>query len=290
MGFLTERFPETVDMVGGPMFSTDVAMSSSGKEVRNQNWAISRHRYNVSTDYRDAATAKTLDAFFRKARGRAHAFRFKDWSDFELVRTDSNLLALTPTTWQVRKVYGADEPSFQEIRTITKPVSGTVAVYSDGVALTAGVSAGNYAINLSTGIVTIVDRDFKAVSSWTVGASTQVTLASSIAGAAIGDELYFTGVTGTGAAQVNNVRCTITNISGGGLNVYTFAINTSGKTLTGGTAKWTYKASGQLTASMEFDVPVRFDFDEKRQKLVYREANGYMVINWDNIDLIEVNE
>lgn len=287
MGFLAERFPDTVDMIGGPTYSTDVAMSSSGREVRNQNWDDGRHRYNVSADYRDGVVGKQLDAFFRKARGRAHAFRFKDWGDFELTHAQSNLLALTPTTWQVRKVYGADEPAFQEIRKITKPVSGTVEVKNSGVTLTAGASAGNYAMGLSTGVVTIVPRDSKAVSSWTIGGSTQVTLASAVAGAVIGDTLYFSGVTGTAAALVNNVRLTITNISGGGLNVYTFALNTSGLTLSGGTGFWTYRAA-DLTAQLQFDVPVRFDFDEKRQLLVHRNADGTMVINWDNIDLIEV--
>jgi len=289
MGFLTVRFPDTVDAVGGPTFSTTVTGFISGVEIRNQNRATSRHRYNVSSDFREAATSKLLDAFFRKARGRAHAFRFKDWADFELATTDSDLVATGLNTWQIYKVYGADEPTFQESRKITKPVNGTVAVYKTATPITAGAGAGQWALNYSTGVFTFVDRDAtrSVTGAWTVGATTTVTLTGAIAGAQIGDQLYFTGVTGASASLINNVRLTITNIA---TATYTFSFVSTGYVFTSGTgtAHWIYKETEDLLVSCEFDVPVRFDFDEKRADLVSRDASGAMVINWNNIDLIEV--
>lgn len=291
MTFLVERFPDTVAMTGGPSFQTEVAQLLSGVEYRNTDRSRSKHKYSVSSDNRDAAVARTLDSFFRKARGRLHSFRFKDWADFQLLVADSSLAELTPLTHQLSKVYGADEAALKEVRALEKPITGTVLLYRNAVLLTAGGGAGNYAIDLNTGIITFVSRAARTVASWgSVGATQNVTLSSSIGGLAIGDQLTFSGVGGTAAALFNGLRVNVTVVSGA--PTYTLAVNTTGLTVTGtgGVAvNWIYGGSNDaMTGACDFDVPVRFDFDEKRTDLVFRDADGSMVVNWNNIALVEV--
>jgi uncharacterized protein (TIGR02217 family) len=153
MGFLAERFPEhiTTGAVGGPMYSTTVAYTTSGSVQRNQNWAYPRHRYEISQGIKNDADWRAADAFFRKARGRAHSFRLKDWTDYELAVADSELTQITSTTFQLAKVYGSDEPTFREVRRLTRIVAGTLQVFLNG-ALQA--SPANYTVDLDTGVVT----------------------------------------------------------------------------------------------------------------------------------------
>ena len=88
-----------------------------------------------------------LIAFFRARTGKAYGFRFKDWTDHratgQLLGTGDDAL----TQFQLVKHYPSG--SVIEVRTITKPVAGTVQVYLDGVEQLSG-----WSVNTTTGLVT----------------------------------------------------------------------------------------------------------------------------------------
>jgi uncharacterized protein (TIGR02217 family) len=88
-----------------------------------------------------------LIAFFRARRGRAYSFRFKDWTDYtatgQLLGTGDD----AKTQFQLVKEYPSG--SVIEVRTITKPVAGTVEVYLDGLKQLAG-----WSVDTITGLVT----------------------------------------------------------------------------------------------------------------------------------------
>jgi len=201
MAELSQRFPDDIarGARGGAGYSTTVVAAFGGGEDRNINWPEARHRYDVSYAVKSMDRARVCDAHFRKARGRAHSFRFKDWTDFQLARADSRLVLVSGTTYQLCKVYGADEPAFEEVREIRRIVAGTLSVYSVDTLLVAGV---DYTVDVDTGRITT--------------------------------------------------------------------------------------ASGTLTASCEFDVPCRYDFDEKDATLVHRKPDGTVLIEWSGIRLVEV--
>ena len=209
MGFLSQRFPERITRgaIGGPTYSTTVAYLPSGVEQRNANQARARHRYDVSQGIKNAVDHKVCDAFFRKARGRLHAFRVKDWADYQLARADSRLVPITSTTSRVCKVYGGDEPSFEEVRPLTRLVAGTLKIWKNGTQMTLAGGAGPllFTVDVDTGIVTFGEAP---------GAAT-------------------------------------------------------------------------LEASCEFDVPCRFDFDDKQAELVHRQPDGTMWLRWESIRLVE---
>ena len=149
-GFHEVRFPDAVarGATGGPAYSTAVVSFGGGFESRNQNWALARGRWDISTGIRTRAQMDEVIAFFRARKGRAHGFRFKDWQDFQAV--DQPLAATSDASiWQLVKRYesgGADE-----VRHVTKPASGTVVVRIDGVVQTLGA---HYTIDETTGTVT----------------------------------------------------------------------------------------------------------------------------------------
>ena len=150
---LAQPFPERITRgaIGGPGYNTAVVEAIGGQESRNLAWPVGRHRYNVSQGIKDDADQRECDAFFRKARGRARPFLFKDWTDYTLAVADSRLVLVSGTTYQLSKVYGADEPAYEEVRSLERIRSGTLLVYSAGVLKTEGV---DYTADLSTGLVT----------------------------------------------------------------------------------------------------------------------------------------
>src|SRR5437870_2530303 len=79
------QFPPAISYgaIGGPEFSTDVVVLSSGFESRNANWPAARGKWDVSSGVKSQADLQTLIAFFRARQGKARGFRFKDWNDFQ---------------------------------------------------------------------------------------------------------------------------------------------------------------------------------------------------------------
>lgn len=208
MGTLTERFPDRISrgMVGGPTYNTGVAFLPNGLEQRNNSGRTrGQHRYEVSRGIKDDDDARVSDAFFRKARGKLHNFRVKDCMDYQLATSASRLVLITSTTFRISKVYGGDEPTFEEVRPLTRLVTGTVSVFKDAVLVAQAPGAGNCTVDLNTGIVTF------------------------------------------GTAPGGSV----------------------------------------LTASGQFDVLCRFDFDDKQSELVTRKPDGTLLIRWDAIRLLE---
>jgi uncharacterized protein (TIGR02217 family) len=122
------RFPDNIayGATGGPEFATTVDVASRLKKQ---------------------AQIEELIAFFRARRGKAYGFRFKDWTDY---RPTGQLLGTgddTQTQFQLVKQYPSG--NVIEVRTITKPVAGTVKVYLDGVEQLSG-----WSVNATTGLVT----------------------------------------------------------------------------------------------------------------------------------------
>ncbi|MBN8955781.1 MAG: DUF2460 domain-containing protein [Rhizobiales bacterium] len=114
---------------GGPSFSTNVVTLASGAEERNILWANARGKWNISTGIRTREQMLDVIAFFHVVKGRAYSFRFKDWNDYSA--TGETMVEITPTVWQLVKRYSIG--GFEHLRTITKPVVGTVAVLVGGI-------------------------------------------------------------------------------------------------------------------------------------------------------------
>ena len=127
------RFPDNIayGATGGPEFATTVVATSSGHEKRNVNWSEARGRWDVASGLKKQAQIDELIAFFRARRGKAYGFRFKDWTDYQatgqLLGTGDDAV----TQFQLVKHYPSG--SVIEVRTITKPVAGTVKVYLDSI-------------------------------------------------------------------------------------------------------------------------------------------------------------
>jgi uncharacterized protein (TIGR02217 family) len=157
MPFDNARFPTAISRgaSGGPERRTDAVLTASGREHRNSRWADSRRKYNIGFGIKSIDDIHAVLAFFEERRGRLHAFRFKDYTDFKSCSPTAAPTALDQplgtgtgiqSTFQLAKSYGSGLRNYT--RQIAAPVAGTILVAVNGIATTA------FTANLSTGLIT----------------------------------------------------------------------------------------------------------------------------------------
>jgi len=150
LSFHDVRLPDDIERgaSGGPGFKTTVITLASGHEKRNVEWSQQRGRWDIGYGIQSLDGLGDVVDFFYARQGRAFGFRFKDWSDFEI--TDKQPIGTgdgLEVEFQIFKRYSSGGIDFD--RTITKPVSGTVKPFLDGVEQTSGFTVDN-----TTGIIT----------------------------------------------------------------------------------------------------------------------------------------
>lgn len=167
MAFIeTPRFPDNISYgsVGGPKYNTTLVIVDSGWEYANINWENARHEFNVAMGVRSMSELSDLIRFFHLCRGRAHSFRYKNWSDYKSCDVEE---VITPYD-QIFGVGDGTTKSFQLVKrydlyglvdlvneyTIKKPVPNTVVVSINNVIKTVNT---DYTVNYSTGIITFTN-------------------------------------------------------------------------------------------------------------------------------------
>lgn len=167
-GFHEVQFPTDISWgsVGGPQFKTSVMTLPSGAEERVELWSGGRLSYNARYGVKTASQLAALQAFFRARRGAAYGFRFKDFLDFHSSPSNPTYVEAgveghgpgdqdqeigvgdgTTTVFQLKKTYVSALNT--QVRTIFKPVAGSVRIWVNGVEATTG-----WTVDTTTGQVT----------------------------------------------------------------------------------------------------------------------------------------
>jgi uncharacterized protein (TIGR02217 family) len=111
---------------GGPGFKTTIVTSATGSEQRNSEWSRSRATYDIGYGINNRTRLGDVYDFFLARRGRARAFRFKDWIDFEAVAEPVGTTG-NPLTRQLQITYPDTVNAY--VREIIMPVVSTLIVY-----------------------------------------------------------------------------------------------------------------------------------------------------------------
>ena len=256
--------------------SVETIRQFNRRRISNVNGAQAWREYSFAMPAIGTAEFALLEAHYL-ACTTAHQFRFEDFEDYICLQANGFLgKAAAGTgmpTYQLHKRYVTG--SLIEWRAIRKPKASGNTIYRNSSPATAGASAGNYALDSTTGIVTWVADGSQSVSSHAVGASHQVTLSGAIAGLAIGGKLYLSGVTGTAASTLNGLAHTITNIVSA---TYTLSVGTAGLTATSGTGFKYPQPTDTLAWAGAFDVPVAYEADLQLQHQALRSYIAQQVI------------
>ena len=168
MAFIETRFDDKIayGSTAIPSYSTRVKTSAAGYESRNENWSETRLMFDLSTGIKTREDLDHLIEFFHAVKGRAIGFRFKDWSDFtskgayDIPAFDDQVIfgpAIGGETgpFQLIKTYVAGSTS--TIRTIRKPVNGTVLMGAGPTGSPVLIDPANYSVDYTTGEVTLTN-------------------------------------------------------------------------------------------------------------------------------------
>lgn len=136
--------------IGGPGFLTNIVITNSGNEFREQVWSLQRGSWDIAYAARKEAVFQPLKSFFLVVGGRANSFRFKDWLDFKVTSLQGVFTEITPTTFQFWKRYTFGSYTYD--RKITKLVATPT--------IDTGTSGGSVAsVSLTTGVVTMASGE-----------------------------------------------------------------------------------------------------------------------------------
>ncbi|GAA0609698.1 TIGR02217 family protein [Brevundimonas kwangchunensis] len=158
MNFHEARLPARLAFgsTGGVERRTEVVTLASGYERRSTPWAAGRRRYLIGANLRSLDDVAALTDFFEARRGRLYGFRFRDFADFRSCPPGATPGALdqvlgegdgSRTTFILVKRYGEGDDGW--VRTIAKPVEGTVRVAVDGAEVE------DFEVETMTGLVTL---------------------------------------------------------------------------------------------------------------------------------------
>lgn len=148
MAFIEERLLDkvTYGFSSGPGYLTTRVALYSGIVARNAERSLPLFLYNAPYQAIDPDDRGVVVAAFHACLGGLHGFRFKDWGDYEL---DAEVLGTAVggagETMQLIKTYSLGGTDL--VRTIKKPVTGTIQLYENGTPLAS-------TIDTTTGIVT----------------------------------------------------------------------------------------------------------------------------------------
>lgn len=142
MAFYPIQIPPTpgFGFTGGPEFQTNVQNIASGREKRNGDWSICRHKYTAPFHNIPDVAYRSIKAVFLIVRGKLHTFLNRDWGDFQATDEPFGLGNGTTTIFQLSKLSSMpDFPTATYTRIVTKPDAG-VTIKVNGVPTAASVS------------------------------------------------------------------------------------------------------------------------------------------------------
>lgn len=184
---IADTLPAEVEInaIMRPRFSTEVVTTDGGWEVRNSRWAYPLHEIELSfpVSKRDATNFLAVRDLYYAAGGSAETFLFKAWNDYSATGEDIGTGDNTTTAFQLVKNYSRGATN--RARKITRPVSGTVAIYKAGVLQTVTT---HYTIDHATGIVTFLSAP-------TAGQAITANFEFAIPVRFVDDAIEFTGLT-----------------------------------------------------------------------------------------------
>lgn len=264
--FIEERLPVQVDY--GAEFSEQYAVkiseSANGNEYRSLTHPFPKMRYDIGYEMRaDDWVIKNVLDLYHRCFGRFAGFRVRNTADFSSNQyvgvptfNDQPMQLVSAGVYQLQKAYGAaGKPTLsigRPVRTVFKPVAGTVTIGVGGTLL----PTAQYALDVTTGIVTMAANKSRSIAGITKGATTVISIGSHTF--VVGDSVVVTGA--IGMTQINGIRALVIAVTG---TTITLAINSvafSNHT-SGGTVNTAPQVGEAVMAGFEFDVPCRFDSD-----------------------------
>ncbi|MEH6565548.1 MAG: DUF2460 domain-containing protein [Halopseudomonas sp.] len=275
--FMEERLNPNVDYGSGfgSAYRNWITRTIGGDEYRSQQHPFIIATMNVDFERQTNEIVEQVIDLNNRAGGTLRGFRVMHPVDYSTnsyrdapTAFDQHLPAAVGQAagvYQLTRWYGDHTDLECQRRRIRKPVAGTVKVGVAGVAY----PAGQWSVDITTGLVTMAANKSRSITAITKAASAVLTVGTNTF--AIGDSVAISGV--VGMTQINGLRALVTAKPSG--TTITVAINSTAFTTyaSGGTVQTQPITGEAVTAGCEYDIPMRFTED----------LSGSFS-NWDTID------
>lgn len=262
--FLEERLPVDVRMGAtyADEYAVEITETANGNEHLRLVHPYPRRVFNVSYMKLTADLWGGLLALYHRAYGMYAGFRVKCLDDYTTnarilapTATDQTLAVVTGNTvYQLQVAYGSGGTPLgigEPVRTIFKPVTGTIKIAVSGVVQPETVM---YSASTTTGRITFNADKTNSISGITQGALAEITLGSH--SFYINETVHISGV--SGMVGLNGMRVTIVTTSATtivvNVNTTAFPAWTSG-----GVVHSAPQPGEPVTGGCEFDIPCRFN-------------------------------
>lgn len=251
-------------------YPVEVTRTASGGRYASLKHGRPYRTFDISYIMHDAKLAAEVESLYHRTYGGYAGFRVRAWRDFTTAvdgrspytALDCALPKVSAGVYQLVKEYGRGKPALPGLgrprRTLYKPVSGKVAVAVAGQSY----PAAQWAVDTTTGRITLAANKSRAIAGVARGASTVLTVGSNTFVA--GESVVISGVTDSSVngspPSINGRRALITALT---TSTITVAIDSSAMADygSGGTVQtWPLDAGVDVvTGGCEFDIPVAFD-------------------------------
>lgn len=288
---------------GKQMRRNSRATTQGGFVSANVVWSRTLRQYELGYVPMLASQWLAIEGLHEVTEGGAYGFLMQDPKDTAATHSDGVLwpynsgalvgvggVGYGVPTYKMHKRYTSSGSTRYKDRSVTRPKS-VAQLKRGGVTVTLGGGAGQAAIDYDTGTVAFVADSSSTITAVTVGATTQVTLTAALAGVAVGERLYIDGTAGSAAETLNGRSHAISAISGGGSNVYTLTVNTTGLAWSSSGSGYAYpQATESLTWQGDFYVPVHFANDDIDWDIVIGGPVANRFVAGPTVTLNEVRE
>lgn len=238
---------------GGPTIMSTVVTMPNGVEYRNEDFADKNGRWDIGDRVCSISELHQMQKHFRVVGGKVHSFGFKDWADY-VVTNDGVVSKISTNTFQLQKKY--EFGGLVDLRTITKPVAGTVRVSSNGNVIPDAV------VDYTKGIVTLPNKS--ATVNSLSSANRAVVGFTAPHGFVIGDAITFSGM--TAATDLNGTVHIVTAVpSPTSIEIDFNSTSEPAFASIAGVVSAFY-ADENVSWTGEFDVCVRFDAFELKSR------------------------
>jgi uncharacterized protein (TIGR02217 family) len=260
--FLEERLPIAVR--AGASYSdeykTEITETGNGGEYRRMVHPYPRRVWNVFYTQQTADLWDDILSLYHRVYGMYAGFRVKALDDYTTnsrigtpTAFDQALALVSAGIYQLQVAYGTGTAISigKPVRTIFKPVSGTVKVGIDALEVPITTM---WTVDTTTGKVTFAANKTASVTGITQAASAVLTVGAH--SFAVGESVHIAGV--VGMTQINNLRGQITAVGATDIAVN---INSSAFSAyaSGGTVNTRPQSGETVCGGCEYDIPCRFN-------------------------------
>jgi uncharacterized protein (TIGR02217 family) len=282
--FLEERLP--IGVRAGASYSdeykTEITETGNGGEYRRLVHPYPRRIWNIFYTQLTADLWDEILSLYHRVYGMYAGFRVKALDDYSTnnrtgtpTAFDQELALVSAGVYQLQVAYGGSGTPIsigKPVRTIFKPVSGSVLVAVSGVSVPITTM---WTVDTTTGKITFAANKTGTITDITKAASAVITLGAH--SFVVGESVYISGV--SGMTQINSQRGLITAKDA---TTITVAINSTGySTYTSGGVVNSRPQTGEtVTGGCEYDLPCRFNsrIDIKSLSLGVRETSEIEII------------